>query len=138
MRKYYLTILDELARTEIKYIILRLRRVRNPDAVATEYLEHFLHDAEKQGITVLLAGLRPDFVKILDNVELTNGSIKTTYSRKRSRFSPPHSGAVRYAYKLIHEKAAKEGTTTTAPALHEDKEPSLLSRLAGRTAHEAD
>jgi len=63
-------ILDEADRTGIRYVVLRLRRSRNPDVVAIEHLEHFLHDADRRGVTVLLAGLRPDFVKILDNVGL--------------------------------------------------------------------
>ncbi|AGY59917.1 SulP family inorganic anion transporter [Gloeobacter kilaueensis] len=47
----------------IRYIVLRVKRVRNPDVVCVERLEHFLHSAQKQGITVLLAGVRPDLAR---------------------------------------------------------------------------
>jgi len=38
--------------------------------VAAEHLEQFLRDAEKRGVTVLLAGIRPDLLKILENIRL--------------------------------------------------------------------
>ena len=41
-------------------VLLRLKRVRNPDVVSLEHLEHFLKEAQHQGIDVWLAGLRPD------------------------------------------------------------------------------
>jgi sulfate permease, SulP family len=124
LHKYLAAILDETARTGIKYVVLRLRRARNPDAVAVEHLERFLQDAEKQNITVLLAGLRPDFVKILDNVGLTKWFIKGHIFPEEERAFSATLRAVRYAYKLIHDKAAAEGIKISAPALHEDKEPS--------------
>jgi SulP family sulfate permease len=43
----------------IKFIVLRLKRVRNPDVVALEVLDVFLQDARRNGLTVLLAGVRP-------------------------------------------------------------------------------
>ena len=46
-------------------IILRVKRVRNPDVVCLEQLEHFLKSAEKRGTTVLLAGVRADLFDAL-------------------------------------------------------------------------
>lgn len=63
---------DELRRRAvaqgIRYIVLRLKRVRNPDAVCLERLEHFLRDAEKLGIIVLLAGVRPDLLAAIKSL----------------------------------------------------------------------
>jgi len=42
----------------IGYLVLRLKRVRNPDVVALEQFENFLRDARVRGLTVLLAGVR--------------------------------------------------------------------------------
>jgi len=123
LEKYFAAILDETARTGIRYVVLRLRRVRNPDAVAVEYLDHFLHDAEKQGVTVLLAGARPDFVKILDNVGLTGRIPAGHIFPEEDKVFSATLRAVRYAHRLIHEKAAAEGTTTDAASLHESDEP---------------
>jgi sulfate permease, SulP family len=46
----------------IDYLVLRLKRVRNPDVVALEQFENFLRDARTAGLTVLLAGVRADLL----------------------------------------------------------------------------
>ena len=54
-------VIQERAHTEsIQHVLLRLKRVRNPDVVSLEQFEHFLKRAEAEGITVWLAGLQPD------------------------------------------------------------------------------
>jgi sulfate permease, SulP family len=122
LHRYFSGILEETSRTAIKYVVLRLRRVRNPDAVAVEELDHFLHDAEKQGVTVLLAGLRPDFVKILGNVGLTGWFPADHIFPEEDKIFSATLRAVRYAYRLIHEKAAAEGTNTDHSSLRQSEE----------------
>ncbi len=63
-------IIGEADRSGIKYVVLRLKRTRNPDVVAVEHLEQFLHAAEDRDVTVFLAGVRPDLRAMLDNVKL--------------------------------------------------------------------
>jgi len=46
----------------LTHVVLRLKRVRNPDVVCLERLEHFLRAAERDGVVVLLAGVRPDLL----------------------------------------------------------------------------
>jgi len=46
----------------IDHVLLRLKRVRNPDVVSLEHFEHFLKHAQVAGITVWLAGLKPDLL----------------------------------------------------------------------------
>lgn len=53
-----------------KFVVLRLKRARNPDAVCVERIENFLHDLTDQGVTVLLAGVRADVLDVLGNVGL--------------------------------------------------------------------
>ena len=88
--RYLDEIKQETIRTGIRYVVLRLRRVRNPDMVAIERLEHFLRDAEKRSVTVLLAGVRPNLAKILRNVQfnkwLPTGRI---YPKKRKLTRQP-------------------------------------------------
>jgi SulP family sulfate permease len=53
------------ARAELQgigHLVLRLKRVRNPDVVALEQFEIFLRDARAKGLTVLLAGVRADML----------------------------------------------------------------------------
>ena len=43
--------------------LLVLNRVRNPDVVSLEHFEHFLKHAHAAGITLWLAGLKPDLLE---------------------------------------------------------------------------
>jgi sulfate permease, SulP family len=54
--------------SNIQYVVLRLRRVLNPDVVAIEHLEHFLRESQKEGVTVLLAAVRSNLAKVLRNL----------------------------------------------------------------------
>jgi SulP family sulfate permease len=59
----YLNELTRRANEEgVHHLVLRVKRVRNPDVVCLERLEHFLKSSESQGITVLLAGVRQDLL----------------------------------------------------------------------------
>jgi sulfate permease, SulP family len=58
-------------RRNIKYIVFRLKRVRNPDVVALEVLDRFLQDVRQQGLTVLLAGVRPPLFEALTQIGIT-------------------------------------------------------------------
>jgi sulfate permease, SulP family len=42
------------------HLVLRVKRLRNPDAVCLEKLEHFLKESHRQGLVVFLAGVRAD------------------------------------------------------------------------------
>jgi SulP family sulfate permease len=52
----------------IRFIVLRLKRTRNPDMVSLERFDHFLHDMQARGVTVLLCGVRPEFAKAMENL----------------------------------------------------------------------
>jgi SulP family sulfate permease len=45
-----------------RHVLLRLKRVRNPDVVSLEQFEHFLKQAQAGGLTVWLAGLQTDLL----------------------------------------------------------------------------
>lgn len=73
-------IAPELARTfrDIKYrlekdnidkLLLRLKRVRNPDVVMLEQLEHFLKEMHASGVEVWLAGLRSDLIAAMRRLD---------------------------------------------------------------------
>lgn len=68
----YLERAAEAARRDnIHYIVLRLKRVRNPDVVGLEVLDIFLTEAKERGLTVLLAGVRPDLLASLERIGIT-------------------------------------------------------------------
>jgi SulP family sulfate permease len=66
--RYLLKISRRIAADDIKFVVLRLKRVRHPDVVCIERVEHFLREETARGVTVLLAGVRPDTLHVLNNV----------------------------------------------------------------------
>jgi len=123
--RYLTQIKEETTRTGIKYVVLRLRRTRNPDVVAAEHLEHFLHDSEKRGVTVLLAGLRPDFVKLLTNLRFKAWLPDDRIFPEENKVFSATLRAVRHAYQLARKSEANTvtGTAALAPEHNEEKEP---------------
>jgi SulP family sulfate permease len=109
LHAYLQQIIDETERSGIEYVVLRLRRARHPDVVTVENLEQFLRDAEKRRVTVLLAGLRPDFVKILNNVGLTGWFPADRIFPEEDEVFSATLRAVRYAADLANGAAAGEG-----------------------------
>jgi sulfate permease, SulP family len=95
---------QETLATGIEYLVLRLRRTRNPDVVAMEHIEHFLRDAEKRGVTVLLAGVRPDLEKILHNLKFHEWFPNDRVFPEEDQKYSATLHAVRYAYELIAER----------------------------------
>ena len=53
---------------DIHFVVLRLKRTRNPDMVSLERFDHFLREMEARGVTVLLCGVRPAFAKAMENL----------------------------------------------------------------------
>ena len=96
---------DELKRrTEdenIRFIVLRIKRTRNPDMVALERVEHFLQDMEKHGTTVLLCGVRPDFAKAMTNLRFHNWLAADRVFREEDEKFSSTLKAVRHVHKLL-------------------------------------
>ena len=109
---------QETIKTGIKYVILRVRRVRNPDMVAVEHLEHFLRDAEKRSVTVLLAGLQPAFGKILQNVKFQTWLPSDRLFPEEGEKYSATLHAVRHAYQLLGENAGED--QSQAPVAERD------------------
>ncbi len=96
---------QEAARAEAAFLVLRLRRTRNPDVVAVEHLEHFLREADRQGLTVLLAGVRDDLAKILRNLRFEDWLPDDRIYPEEDRQYSATLRAVRHAYQLLHQKS---------------------------------
>ena len=116
--RYLADILEETERSGIRHVVLRFRRARNPDAAAIEHLERFLRDARAQGVTVLLAGVRPDFVRILRNVRINEWFPTEHIFAEEDRFFSATLRAVRYANQLASQsgegRAADQADASTA------------------------
>jgi len=80
-----------------KFVILRLKRVRHPDVVCIERIEHFLRDLSERGVVALLAGVRPDTLAVLDNVGLRSWFPAEQVFPEEDREFSATLKAVRYA-----------------------------------------
>jgi SulP family sulfate permease len=85
----------------VRIVVLRLKRVRNPDAVCLQLLEQFIRKMEARGVVVLLCGIRPDMAKTLHTTRLWDH-----LGPQRIFLESPHVwsstlDAVRAAYDLL-------------------------------------
>jgi sulfate permease, SulP family len=102
---YFDLIKERALKEDIHYVVLRVKRTRNPDVVFFERLEHFLHDTEAHGITVLLAGVRPDFAKRLGHLKFDGWLPKEHIFYEEDKIYSATLRAVRYAYTLLGKPA---------------------------------
>jgi SulP family sulfate permease len=123
--RYLTEIIEETDRTGITYVVLRLKRTWNPDVVVVEHLEQFLHDADKRGVTVLLAGVRPEFLKILENVQLTSWFPADRIFPEEDETFSATLRAVRRASQLASQHAAQTRAEQkhAGPTFADDNEP---------------
>jgi sulfate permease, SulP family len=107
---YFDLMKDRALHEDIHYVVLRVKRTRNPDVVFFERLEHFLHETQAHGITVLLAGVRPDFAKRLGHLKFYEWLPKEHIFYEEEQIYSATLRAVRYAYSLLG-KSAKSGAS---------------------------
>jgi SulP family sulfate permease len=107
--RYLESIEARIAAHNIKLVILRLKRARNPDVVCIERLEHFLREESAHGVTVLLAGVRDDTLRALKNIGFeTWFPADHVFPEEKEEYSATLK-AVRYAYGRIPETSQTNG-----------------------------
>jgi SulP family sulfate permease len=99
--------LDEVAATAdegARVVILRLKRVRNPDAVCMSVLDRFIEQMRGRNVTVLFCGVRPDVMKVINSSGLMRhlgpGRI-FVFQEGKVGFWTSTLDAVRFAYELL-------------------------------------
>lgn len=105
---------DEALKRGVKALVLRLKRVRNPDAVALEVLDIFLHEAKKEGLTVFLAGLRPELQAALERMGVAQRLGEEFIFPEQEKDYSATLGAIRAAYARIEgggQSSAKQVPT---------------------------
>ena len=110
--KYLRAAADEAIGRKSHYIVLRLKRVRNPDAVALETLDVFLKEARRDGLTILLAGVRPDLYDALKRIGIAKRHGEDLIFREEAKDYSATLNAVRKAYDLATAKVANSGAKT--------------------------
>jgi SulP family sulfate permease len=89
----------------IGFVVLRLKRTRNPDMVSLERFDHFLHDMETRGVTVLLCGVRPAFARAMANLHFQDWlPADRVFPEEEEKFSSTLK-AVRHVYELLQQNS---------------------------------
>jgi SulP family sulfate permease len=71
LERTFVRIEREAHEKRITQVLLRLKRVRNPDVVSLEHFEHFLRHAQAAGIAVWLAGLQSDLLEAFERLHFS-------------------------------------------------------------------
>ncbi|MET0343575.1 MAG: SulP family inorganic anion transporter [Polyangiales bacterium] len=93
--------LDDARRQGISDVVLRVKRVRTPDAVCFERLEHGLREAQAEGFTVYLAGVRPDLLRGLKRLQFERWVPAERWFIEEDQADSATLTAVRRAYERL-------------------------------------
>ena len=104
----------------IDYIVLRLKRTRNPDAVFFERLEHFLRDMQKNGRTVLLCGVRPEVAGPMKDLGFQDRMLPDTLFLEEEELYSSTIKAVRKAYELMDKNDCEHCSRETGLAVDDE------------------
>ena len=63
----HLSAILEAAQGGIRVVVLRVKRVRNPDAVCLQVLDRFIQQLHAAKVLPVLCGVRPDLMKVLES-----------------------------------------------------------------------
>jgi SulP family sulfate permease len=88
-----------------RVVVLRLKRVRNPDAVALTELEHFLVRMRERGVHVLMCGVTPHLHGLLMRTGTLERVEQQLFLEQPVRQTSTLL-AIRHAYELISERCS--------------------------------
>jgi len=89
------------ANGQTRVVVLRVKRVRNPDAVCLHLLDTFIKHLQTRGITVLLCGVRQDLAKAMHATGLEAHLGPSNIFPEAASVMSSTLDALRYAYTLI-------------------------------------
>jgi SulP family sulfate permease len=101
LERHLRDVLDSSHEHGIRHVVLRVKRVRAPDAVCFERLEHSTREAKAEGITVLLAGVRPDLLRGMSRLNFESWLPRDRWFLEEDEADSATLKAVRKAYELV-------------------------------------
>ena len=103
-------------RADLRFIVLRVKRTRNPDIVCMERLQHFIIEMRAKGVTVLLCGVRPDFAQAMQNLRF-EGFLppEHVFLEDAAHVGSATLAAVRHAYDLLGDDVCEHCPRRTPP-----------------------
>jgi SulP family sulfate permease len=99
----HLDSITEAAKGGVRVVVLRLKRVRNPDAVCLQVLDRFIDKMHDAGVTVLMCAVRPDLMKVIDSSGLLRhlGPERVFVFQETGEIWSSTLDAIRFAYEII-------------------------------------
>jgi sulfate permease, SulP family len=101
LERHFTALKNRMKQQQVRYLVLRFKRMRNPDVVCIERLEHFLREAQHDGLVVLLAGLRPETRTVLANLKFAAWYPVDRFFAEEDENWSATVRAVRHAYTLL-------------------------------------
>ncbi|MBP8822857.1 MAG: SulP family inorganic anion transporter [Flavobacteriales bacterium] len=98
----HLHTIDERLKGGAKVLVLRMKRIRNPDAVCMHMLSDQVEHWEAAGVHVMLCGVRDDLYQALERTRF-NMQESEVFREQKLRFSSTLA-AVQRAYELLGEE----------------------------------
>ncbi len=103
-------------RADLRIIVLRVKRTRNPDIVCMERLQHFIVEMQAKGVTVLLCGVRPHFVHVMQNLRFQDFlPAEHVFLENAAVLGSATLAAVRHAYDLLGDDLCEHCPRRTPP-----------------------
>jgi SulP family sulfate permease len=86
-----------------RVIVMRLKRVRNPDAVCMSVLDRFIERMQQAQVNVLFCGVRPDLMKVINSSGLLRrmGPERIFVFEETGKFWTSTLEAIRFAYEIL-------------------------------------
>jgi sulfate permease, SulP family len=99
----HLEAIAQTAQEGVRVVVMRLKRIRNPDAVCMGILERFIDQMHNDGITALFCGVRPDLMKVFNSSGLAGrlGPERLFVFEETGKFWTSTLEAIQFAYKVI-------------------------------------
>jgi SulP family sulfate permease len=99
----HLNAIWQAAHDGTRVVVLRMKRVRNADAVCLSVLDRFATRMQAARVTVLLCGMRPDLTKVLDasGLLMRLGSEHVFVFEETGAIWSSTLDAVRFAYEIV-------------------------------------
>jgi len=103
-------------RSDLRVIVLRVKRTRNPDIVCMERLQHFIVEMQAKGLTVLLCGVRPAFAQVMRNLRFQDFlPAQCVFMEDAALLGSATLAAVRHAYDLLGDDLCAHCPRRTPP-----------------------
>jgi sulfate permease, SulP family len=99
----HLEAIADAARDSVRVVILRMKRIRNPDAVCMGILDRFITQMHEAGVTILFCGVRPDLMKVIHSSGLANrlGEERLFVFEETGKFWSSTLEAIQFAYEVL-------------------------------------